>query len=153
MADLFSQLGFGRGFAPPGYAMPQGPFERKLKCYSIMMLAGKAREEANNGGKSMTYSRRPLTCQTDPVVLVFLPPDALEQLAHLNVQYPMQFQLQNDRTASITHAGVLEFVAEPGRVYLPAWVRCLNHAAMPPTAWWCVLARLQLSCLAGTCVG
>eukprot|EP00730_Choanoeca_flexa_P000740 TRINITY_DN10319_c0_g1_i5.p1 TRINITY_DN10319_c0_g1~~TRINITY_DN10319_c0_g1_i5.p1 ORF type:complete len:330 (+),score=78.70 TRINITY_DN10319_c0_g1_i5:140-1129(+) len=100
--DFLNQFGFGG--VPAGFRGARRPFERTLKCYSIMMLTGKAREDANAGGK------------------IFLPPDALEQLAQLEVQYPMQFQLTNEAADKVTHAGVLEFIAEPGRVYLPAWM-------------------------------
>ena len=44
--------------------------------------------------------------------------------ARLNIQYPMLFKLTNTRTQRETHCGVLEFIAEEGRVYLPYWVCC-----------------------------
>jgi hypothetical protein len=47
MADLFAQLGLRAG----GFGRAHAPFERKLRCSSIMMLAGKARSDADNGGK------------------------------------------------------------------------------------------------------
>jgi len=34
----------------------------------------------------------------------------------------MLFQIRNDATGLSTHCGVLEFVAEEGRAYLPQWV-------------------------------
>lgn len=34
----------------------------------------------------------------------------------------MLFKLTNKRTSRETHAGVLEFVADEGRIYLPYWV-------------------------------
>ena len=37
--------------------------------------------------------------------------------------YPMLFQLTNSKTHRTTHAGVLEFVADEGKCYLPYWVR------------------------------
>lgn len=43
--------------------------------------------------------------------------------ARLNIQYPMLFKLTNKRTNRETHCGVLEFVADEGRIYLPYWVR------------------------------
>lgn len=42
--------------------------------------------------------------------------------AQLNIVYPMLFQIRNDATGLSTHCGVLEFVAEEGRAYLPQWV-------------------------------
>ena len=57
------------------------------------------------------------------LLLVFLPVSALEILANLNIVYPMLFELKNTTDGSTTHCGVLEFVAEEGRVYIPEWVR------------------------------
>ncbi|PZC78649.1 hypothetical protein B5X24_HaOG201948 [Helicoverpa armigera] len=51
-----------------------------------------------------------------------MPPSALEQLTRLNIEYPMIFKLTNKKTKRITHCGVLEFVADEGRVYLPHWM-------------------------------
>ncbi len=45
--------------------------------------------------------------------------------ARLNIQYPMLFKVTNKRTNRESHCGVLEFVADEGRVYLPYWVRPL----------------------------
>lgn len=53
---------------------------------------------------------------------VIMPPSALEQLTRLNIIYPMLFKLTNKKTNRITHCGVLEFVADEGKVYLPYWV-------------------------------
>jgi outer membrane receptor for monomeric catechols len=52
-----------------------------------------------------------------------MPPSALEKLTRLEIAYPMLFELINGRQQKVTHAGVLEFIAEEGRVYLPYWVR------------------------------
>lgn len=54
---------------------------------------------------------------------VIMPPSALAQLTGLNINYPMLFKLTNKNTERITHCGVLEFVADEGKVYLPLWVR------------------------------
>jgi hypothetical protein len=59
-------------------------------------------------------------------IVVFLPPSALVKLANLHIEYPMLFELSHgdeDDSPSITHAGVLEFIAEEGRCYMPQWVR------------------------------
>lgn len=53
---------------------------------------------------------------------VIMPPSALEQLTRLNIIYPMLFKLTNKKTNRVTHCGVLEFVADEGKVYLPYWV-------------------------------
>lgn len=54
---------------------------------------------------------------------VIMPPSALDQLTRLNVVYPMLFKLINSKKDRITHAGVLEFVADEGKIYIPYWVR------------------------------
>jgi ubiquitin fusion degradation protein 1 len=69
----------------------------------IPVLNGPDRTASNFGGK------------------VFLPPSALQKLTMLHIAYPMLFELYN--RDKMTHAGVLEFVAEEGRIYLPYWVR------------------------------
>lgn len=43
--------------------------------------------------------------------------------ARLNIVYPMLFKLTNERKGRGTHAGVLEFVADEGKAYIPHWVR------------------------------
>ena len=68
------------------------------------MLHGPDRKEINYGGKIM------------------LPPSALEKLTRLHIAYPMLFELHNGAKGITTHAGVLEFIAEEGRAYLPYWV-------------------------------
>ena len=52
---------------------------------------------------------------------IILPPSALDTLTRLNIAYPMLFKLTtvNGRT---THCGVLEFVADEGRMYIPYWM-------------------------------
>lgn len=55
-------------------------------------------------------------------ISVIMPPSALEQLTRLSVEYPMIFKLTNKKTRRQTHSGVLEFVADEGKVYLPHWV-------------------------------
>lgn len=51
-----------------------------------------------------------------------MPPSALEHLTRLNIRFPMIFKLSNEKTNRITHCGVLEFVANEGRIYLPHWM-------------------------------
>ena len=59
-----------------------------------------------------------------------MPPSALEKLTRLHITYPMLFELLNGQAETHTHAGVLEFVAEEGKVYLPHWV-CFNSESHP----------------------
>lgn len=54
---------------------------------------------------------------------IFLPPSALDKVSRLHVQWPIMLELINGATGRHTHAGVLEFVAEEGRAYIPQWVR------------------------------
>jgi ubiquitin fusion degradation protein 1 len=56
-----------------------------------------------------------------------MPPSALEQLTRLNITYPMLFKLTNLKMSRTTHCGVLEFVADENKVYLPYWVRNWNY--------------------------
>lgn len=51
-----------------------------------------------------------------------MPPSALDKLTRLHITYPMLFELINKPKQTQSHAGVLEFVAEEGKVYLPQWV-------------------------------
>ncbi len=69
-----------------------------------MVFSNKTSEEITHGGK------------------IIMPPSALEKLARLNISYPMLFKLSNTKKNTKTHCGVLEFVAEEGRIYVPLWV-------------------------------
>lgn len=81
-------------------------FDEWFRCYPVVMLPGPDRTEINHGGK------------------VFLPPSALDKLTRLHITYPMLFELTNNKDGANkkTHAGVLEFIAEEGKIYLPQWV-------------------------------
>ncbi|KAI9883249.1 MAG: hypothetical protein M1823_004988 [Watsoniomyces obsoletus] len=79
-------------------------FDEYYRCYPIVMLPGPERETANHGGK------------------VFLPTSALDKLTRLHISYPMLFELINGAKERVTHAGVLEFIAEEGKIYLPLWI-------------------------------
>jgi ubiquitin fusion degradation protein 1 len=68
------------------------------------MIPGNERQDVENGGK------------------IILPPSALEHLTRLNTAYPMLFKLTNSRKDRETHCGVLEFVADEGRCYIPNWM-------------------------------
>ncbi|KAH3675439.1 hypothetical protein WICMUC_002728 [Wickerhamomyces mucosus] len=69
-----------------------------------MMPKSLRKDDANYGGK------------------IFLPPSSLNRLTMLNIRYPMLFELFNEDKNVKTHSGVLEFVAEEGRVYIPQWM-------------------------------
>jgi len=78
-------------------------FSKPYRCFSMSHAPKFVPDNIKYGGK------------------IFLPVSALEHLASLNIVYPMLFQLRSgaDKT---THCGVLEFIAEEGRVYLPEWM-------------------------------
>ncbi|KAI1915303.1 ubiquitin fusion degradation protein [Ophidiomyces ophidiicola] len=79
-------------------------FDEYYRCYPVAMIPGPERENANHGGK------------------VFLPPSALDKLTRLHITYPMLFEVHNGAKQRFTHAGVLEFIAEEGKIYLPFWM-------------------------------
>ncbi|KAK9452924.1 ubiquitin fusion degradation protein UFD1-domain-containing protein [Dipodascopsis uninucleata] len=91
---------------------PHQRFSEYFRCYPVAMLPGAERESLNYGGKIM------------------LPPSALNKLTRLNITYPMLFELKNEEVELVTHAGVLEFIAEEGRVYLPQWM--MERLALQP---------------------
>lgn len=68
------------------------------------MLPGQERDNVDRGGR------------------IFLPPSALDQLTRLNIVYPMLFKLTNPQKERTTHCGVLEFVADEGKCYMPYWM-------------------------------
>ncbi|KZZ97770.1 ubiquitin fusion degradation protein Ufd1 [Ascosphaera apis ARSEF 7405] len=79
-------------------------FDEFYRCYPVVMLPGPERENVNHGGK------------------VIMPPSALDKLTRLHITYPMMFELVNGAKEKTTHAGVLEFIAEEGKIYLPYWL-------------------------------
>lgn len=87
-----------------GYNARAHRFVRQYECYPVAMLPGNEREDVERGGKIM------------------MPSSALEELTQLNISYPMLFRLSNAENDRVSHCGVLEFVADEGRVYLPRWM-------------------------------
>jgi ubiquitin fusion degradation protein 1 len=106
--------GFGSFMRRPPTGASMRRFDEYYRCYPIVMMSGPEREYANYGGK------------------VFLPPSALEKLTRLHITYPMIFELINGNEDKTTHAGVLEFVAEEGRIYLPYWVNIMSPRFLRP---------------------
>lgn len=119
-----SQYAYGGGFDPNNpehlYNMARSGmmrrpavqrFDEYYRCYPIVMAPGPDRPELNYGSK------------------IFLPPSALDKVSKLHVQWPLQLELINGEKGKHTHSGVLEFLAEEGRAYLPQWV-CRDPASM-----------------------
>ncbi|ORX64065.1 UFD1-domain-containing protein [Anaeromyces robustus] len=79
-------------------------FEEYYRCYSTSFMQGNDKPDIHYGGK------------------VIMPSSALDKLSRLNIAYPMLFELVNEQEDRKTHAGVLEFTAEEGRIYLPNWM-------------------------------
>ncbi|KAL5326170.1 hypothetical protein ACEPPN_007308 [Leptodophora sp. 'Broadleaf-Isolate-01'] len=87
-----------------GMRGPPKRFDEYYRCYPTVMLPGPEREDLNYGGK------------------IIMPPSALEKLTRLHITYPMLFELTNGQMDRTTHCGVLEFIAEEGKLYLPNWM-------------------------------
>ena len=85
------------------------------------------KQEYNYGGKG--FICQPLIHSLYPQ-LVLLPPSALPRLMDLisdddlpsSSLSPMMFRLAEETKGTSTHCGVLEFIADEGRVYAPEWV-------------------------------
>lgn len=90
------------------------------------MLPGNERKELNYGGK------------------LILPASALEKLTRMHIEYPMMFELVNGVANKMTHAGVLEFVAEEGKAYLPSWVCFLSFSCEHLLILWQMMKTLSL---------
>ncbi|KAI0378356.1 UFD1-domain-containing protein [Hypomontagnella monticulosa] len=82
----------------------QRRFDEYFRCYPIVMAPTAERPELNHGSK------------------IFLPPSALQKISQLHVQWPLMLEMVNGEKERQTHAGVLEFVAEEGRAYIPQWM-------------------------------
>lgn len=80
---------------------PQAAWEHEYYCNSTAFCG---REGIEDGDKML------------------LPPSALDDLARMQVEYPMLFECTNISTGKKTHCGVLEFTAEEGRCYMPFWI-------------------------------
>lgn len=102
---MFSGFGTGMFGTLGSFAPMNTKFEDYFRCYPVAMMPDNIRkDDANFGGK------------------IFLPPSALNKLTMLHIRYPMLFELENEAESVKTHSGVLEFVAEEGRAYLPQWM-------------------------------
>ncbi|KAK4133019.1 UFD1-domain-containing protein [Trichocladium antarcticum] len=84
-------------------------FDEYYRCYPLIMAPGAERPELNYGSK------------------ILLPPSALDKVSRMRVQWPIMLELNNGAQGKRTHAGVLEFVAEEGRAYIPQWMMQTLH--------------------------
>lgn len=98
--------GFGSNmFSGEAFAPMNMKFEDYFRVYPVAMMPDLIRkDDSNYGGK------------------IFLPQSALNRLTMLHIRYPMLFELLNENNQTKTYSGVLEFVAEEGRVYVPQWM-------------------------------
>lgn len=80
---------------------------------------GRGSFEARYRAYPMAFLERPSAEEGDKVIL---PPSALDRLTSLHIEFPMLFRVENPSIGRFTHCGVLEFVAEEGRVYMPYWL-------------------------------
>ena len=103
------------GLYPPSLRRGGLPrrFDEYYRCYPVAMLPGPERNNVNYGGK------------------VIMPPSALDKLTRLHISYPMMFELFNGANGTMTHAGVLEFIAEEGKIYVPFWVSYTLTSCFP----------------------
>ncbi|KAF7559717.1 hypothetical protein G7046_g4427 [Stylonectria norvegica] len=79
-------------------------FDEYYRCYPLIMAPGSERPELNFGSK------------------IILPPSALDKVSKLHVQWPLLMEMINGEKEKHSHAGVLEFIAEEGRAYIPQWM-------------------------------
>ena len=97
-----------RALSGPTMFGRRGVFADQFRCHSVSLLAAEQQRDADR----LEYSDK-----------IILPPSCLEKLAHLEVSYPMMFEITNPRyLARRLHCGVLEFIAQEGMVYLPFWM-------------------------------
>ena len=101
--DLTDKM-FGMSFFDLGGAGVPRPFKNQYRCYSVSMMPDDRNESLEHGGK------------------IIMPPSALDQLTRLNIVYPMLFKLSNSTSGRTTHCGVLEFIADEGKIYIPYWM-------------------------------
>ena len=97
---------FGGGAGGGGFG--RRTFQDSFRCHSVSLLAAEQQRDA----AQLEYSDK-----------IILPPSCLEKLAHLEISYPMIFELTNPRYLQRRlHCGVLEFIAQEGMIYLPYWM-------------------------------
>ena len=96
---LIAKMNFFRQMDVPAF------YRQSFRCFSFAMFQG----EQDKG--NLEYGAK-----------ILMPPSALEELSHMNVEYPMLFAIRNKQLHRETHCGVLEFTAEEGQVFIPYWM-------------------------------
>jgi ubiquitin fusion degradation protein 1 len=78
-------------------------FEAKYRAYPVSFID---RADCDKGDK------------------IILPPSALDRITQTQqeLDFPMLFELENERVKRVTNSGVLEFIADEGVCYLPYWM-------------------------------
>lgn len=85
-----------------------GGFADIYRCHSVSLFAAEQQRDPE---------------RLEAADKIILPPSALEKLAHLEISYPMMFELTNPHYQELRlHCGVLEFIAQEGMIYLPYWI-------------------------------
>lgn len=103
------------GYGGMGVPRPTRKFDEYYRCYPTVMYPGPERDHVNYGGK------------------VLLPASALETCSRLHLSWPLMFELINGAQDRSSHAGVVEFTAEEGRIYVPFWVsakKCISATVL-----------------------
>lgn len=108
-------MGFGgHGHSPA----PPSAFNKPYRAYSsaiheIQQGRGNAGAHVTDGGRTQVMFGGQ----------IMMPPSALRHLTELDIEGPWTFELINPIKRHLkTHAGVLEFTADEGVVYLPSWM-------------------------------
>ncbi|WFC96988.1 ubiquitin fusion degradation protein [Malassezia brasiliensis] len=85
---------------------PPESYEEYFKAYSMSQFRQRERNDVSYGGK------------------IIMPPSALATITDLELESPWTFTLRSTGRGEhkTTHGGVVEFIAEEGVVYLPAWM-------------------------------
>lgn len=105
MFNTFPSFNQGMQF---NYMPESSEFKENYRMYPISYLPNSVSTEKKN---LLNNSGR-----------IILPPSALTRLSFLEISYPMLFEIQSNVSFKLTNTGVLEFIAEEGRVYIPDWM-------------------------------
>lgn len=91
--------------------LPSSTFHENYRCFPMTSL-----KKSKDAIYSMNYGGK-----------IVMPPSVLEAMMDegSTSSNPLIFSLIHPGTNKQTHAGVIEFIAEEGRIYLPEWVRLI----------------------------